>query len=63
MVLQEPTTTLANQCGPQQYQRPLGRVPLMTMNKDVALQHASQSAGAAFTSRQLMWSAQQQPVF
>jgi hypothetical protein len=38
----EPTTTLANQRGPQQRQRPLGRAPLATANKDVDLRRASQ---------------------
>jgi hypothetical protein len=44
----EPTTTLVNQPGPQQCQRPLGRAPLATANKDADL------VGAALTSRQLI---------
>jgi hypothetical protein len=39
----DPTTTLANQRGPQQRQRPLGRAPLATTNKDADLRRISQS--------------------
>jgi hypothetical protein len=42
-VLLEPTTMIANQCGPQQHQSPLGRVPLVTANKDADFQCANQS--------------------
>jgi hypothetical protein len=45
-----PYITLANQHGPQQCQHQLGWVPLMTVNKDVDLRHASQSVRTALTS-------------
>jgi hypothetical protein len=37
------TRALANQCGPRQLQRSLGRAPLATTYKDADLRHASQS--------------------
>jgi hypothetical protein len=40
-----------------QRQRPLDRAPLTIADKDADLQRASQSVGAALTSKQLIWRA------
>jgi hypothetical protein len=61
-VLWEPSTTLANHCGPQQHQCPLGWVPLVTAHKDADSQCSSESCCFLETAHLEHTQQQAQPV-